>query len=135
SLQGKQPTTRQCVVFFAFRSFICFHLLRTCVFVCVQCPDGIEHWTLWSVKDLCHGEVCEFVEDWLATNFPHVHRWNYDDNLGQRSIELFHVHVYIEMKPFSFQPDPEKIYRPIYRFDLTDDDLSDASFGCDDSSQ
>lgn len=84
---------------------------------------------------MCHEEVCEFVEDWLATNYPHVRRWNYDDNLGQRSVELFHVHVYIEMKPFSFHPDPEKIYRPIYRFDLTNDDCSDKSSRYECSSQ
>jgi hypothetical protein len=100
-------------------------------FACVlwlQCPDGIEHWTLWSVRDMSHEEVCEYVEDWLAVNYPHARRWNYDDNLGQRSVELFHVHVYIETKPFSFVPDPEKIYRPVYRFELKDED-DDAGAG------
>lgn len=35
---------------------------------------------------------------------PYVKRWNYDDNEGEKSIELFHVHVYIETIPYIYQP-------------------------------
>jgi len=65
-------------------------------------PQGIEHYTLWSCYDLSHEEIQTFVDDWLFHHFPRVRRWQYDDNCGDRSIDLFHVHVFIEMDPFSF---------------------------------
>lgn len=43
---------------------------------------------------------------------PQVRRWNYDDNLGERSIELFHVHVFIETIPYSFTVEEGKEYIP-----------------------
>eukprot|EP01041_Mallomonas_annulata_P008800 gene8800-18207_t len=67
-------------------------------------PLGIEHYTLWSIFDLTNNEISNFVENWLEKNMPQVRRWEYDDNSGDRSIELFHVHVFIETDPFSFQP-------------------------------
>lgn len=39
-------------------------------------------------------------------------RWQYDDNFGERSIDLFHVHVFVEMLPFSFTPRPGMEYFP-----------------------
>jgi hypothetical protein len=45
-----------------------------------------------------------FVDGWLHRHMPHVRRWQYDDNSGERSINLFHVHVFIETRPFSFTP-------------------------------
>lgn len=75
-------------------------------------PVGVEHYTLWSRKELTKPEVIQFVDQWLNTHFPHVQRWQYDDNLGDRSIELFHVHVFIEMIPFSFTPEPGKEHLP-----------------------
>ena len=62
-------------------------------------PRGIEHWTLWSRADMTHEDVCKYVNNWLCLHMPHVCRWNYDDNSGDRSIDLFHVHVYIETIP------------------------------------
>ena len=53
-----------------------------------------------------------FVDAWLNKRFPQVRRWQYDDNLGDRSVLLFHVHVFIEMKPFSFYPLPGLEYFP-----------------------
>lgn len=61
---------------------------------------------------MSHEEILSFVDRWLSKHFPQVRRWQYDDNSGERSIELFHVHVYIEMKPFSFTPLPGYEYRP-----------------------
>jgi len=62
-------------------------------------PVGIEHWTLWCREEMSPQEVCDYVNKWLYKHMPHVRRWNYDDNSGDRSIELFHVHVYIETDP------------------------------------
>ncbi len=53
---------------------------------------------------MSHREIVQYVENWLSRNMPHVRRWNYDDNAGEKSIELFHVHVYIETIPYSHQP-------------------------------
>uniref|UniRef100_A0AAV1U656 Chromo domain-containing protein n=1 Tax=Peronospora matthiolae TaxID=2874970 RepID=A0AAV1U656_9STRA len=59
-------------------------------------PAGIEHWTLWHVKDLNHEQVKQYVESWIDANASHVDRWNYDDN-PERSIDIFHVHVYLQV--------------------------------------
>ncbi|KAF4325487.1 hypothetical protein BBO99_00000335 [Phytophthora kernoviae] len=59
-------------------------------------PAGIEHWTLWHIKDLNHEQVKQYVENWIDANAPHVERWNYDDN-PERSIDIFHVHVYFQV--------------------------------------
>jgi len=75
-------------------------------------PKGIEHYTLWSTRDMSHNEIVRYVDGWLRKRFPQVRRWQYDDNSGERSIELFHVHVFIEMDPYSFKPDPDQIYVP-----------------------
>jgi len=75
-------------------------------------PEGVRHFTLWSRKELVHHEIVSFVDDWLVRNYPHVKRWQYDDNAGDRSVDLFHVHVYIEVQPYSFQPSPDRIYTP-----------------------
>lgn len=56
---------------------------------------------------MSHAEICRFVDDWIGRRMPHVRRWNYDDNAGDKSIELFHVHVYIETIPYAYQPKKE----------------------------
>jgi len=43
---------------------------------------------------------------------PHVRRWQYDDNSGERSIDLFHVHVFIETAPFQYAPREGMLYIP-----------------------
>jgi hypothetical protein len=59
-------------------------------------PSGIEHWTLWHIKELEHEDIKEYVENWIDLNAPHVRCWNYDDN-PERSIDIFHVHVYFQV--------------------------------------
>ena len=44
------------------------------------------------------------MDAWLLHAFPGVQRWQYDDNSGDRSFPIFHVHVFIETIPFSFVP-------------------------------
>ena len=64
---------------------------------------------------MTHIEICKFVNHWLLKNMPHVKRWEYDDNSGDRSIDLFHVHVFIETIPYSFQPkETDQIYIPLH---------------------
>ena len=75
-------------------------------------PEGIAHYTLWSKRDLSHDEIVHFVDSWLSKHHPQVRRWQYDDNSGERSILLFHVHVFIEMVPFCFRPRPGMEYFP-----------------------
>ncbi|CAI5734423.1 unnamed protein product [Peronospora destructor] len=60
-------------------------------------PKGINHWTLWSRHEMNHAEIEEFVCNWIRENAPQVERWNYDENLS-RSIDIFHVHVYLKEK-------------------------------------
>ncbi len=57
-------------------------------------------------------QIQRYVDDWLARHFPQVRRWQYDDNSGERSINLFHVHVFIEMVPFAFTARPDLLYLP-----------------------
>jgi len=61
-------------------------------------PEGISHRTLWCVHDMSETEITAFVEQWIAANMPHATQWNYDLN-ESRSIDLFHVHVYIDIAP------------------------------------
>jgi len=60
-----------------------------------QLPPDVEHWTIWSRRSMNHGELCEYIEGWLDAREPHnVMSWNYDDNRGRRTIDVWHVHVY-----------------------------------------
>lgn len=55
---------------------------------------------------------------------PQVRRWQYDDNLGERSIELFHVHVFIELQPFTYTPRDGEEYFPPHAMKRIPKDLS-----------
>lgn len=60
-------------------------------------PPGMEHWTIWSRRDMGHDQLCEYVQGWLNARKPHnVVGWNYDDNRGRRTIAVWHVHVYFQ---------------------------------------
>eukprot|EP00930_Biecheleria_cincta_P098741 TRINITY_DN90394_c0_g1_i1.p1 TRINITY_DN90394_c0_g1~~TRINITY_DN90394_c0_g1_i1.p1 ORF type:complete len:510 (-),score=76.37 TRINITY_DN90394_c0_g1_i1:112-1641(-) len=60
-------------------------------------PPGMEHWTIWSRHFMDHDELCEYIESWLDARMPHnVVAWNYDDNMGNRTIDIWHVHVYFQ---------------------------------------
>ena len=52
------------------------------------------------------------MDSWLLRAFPTVQRWQYDDNSGDRSFPIFHVHVFIETIPYSFAPRPGYEYFP-----------------------
>ena len=54
-----------------------------------------EHWTLWSIDELSHEEIVEFIEKWIAKNRKDVVSWNYDDNNARKTIEIPHLHVYL----------------------------------------
>jgi len=58
-------------------------------------PPGISHMTLWCVQEMNEQQIERYVLDWIAENMPQAVRWNYDAN-ESRSIDLFHVHVYIQ---------------------------------------
>lgn len=58
-------------------------------------PPGMEHWTIWNRKTMKHNELCKYIENWLDAREPHnVISWNYDDNRGMRTIDIWHVHIY-----------------------------------------
>lgn len=62
-------------------------------------PPGIEHWTIWRRQEMGHEELCEYIEGWLRAREPHnVIAWNYDDNRGRRTIDVWHVHIYFQGK-------------------------------------
>ncbi|POM65254.1 N-5'phosphoribosyl anthranilate isomerase/indole-3-glycerol phosphate synthase [Phytophthora palmivora] len=58
-------------------------------------PDEIEHWTLWSRREMEQAEIEMFVRRWVLENAPQVKSWNYDEN-SSRSFDIFHVHVYLQ---------------------------------------
>jgi len=62
-------------------------------------PPGVDHWTIWSRKSMGHQELCEYIEAWLDAREPHnIVAWNYDDNRGRRTIDIWHVHIYFKGK-------------------------------------
>eukprot|EP00439_Symbiodinium_sp_Y106_P023612 s919_g2.t2 len=62
-----------------------------------QLPPGAEHWTIWCRHEMGHHELCDYVEAWLDAREPHhVVSWNYDDNRGRRTINIWHVHIYFQ---------------------------------------
>ena len=61
-------------------------------------PDDIEHWTLWSWKELTHDEIEEIGTAWLAENMPEVTSWTFDDNEGQKSILIYHIHLFLQFR-------------------------------------
>lgn len=67
-----------------------------------SCPPGIEHFTLWSRRDLTESQVEDLVESWLVQNMPHCCAWGYDSNDGARSFDVFHVHVYFQLSTKDF---------------------------------
>lgn len=60
-------------------------------------PTDVEHWTLWSRRDLEPAEMERFVQQWVKENHPHVVEWECDNNEGDRSIEWYHVHVFFRL--------------------------------------
>lgn len=63
-------------------------------------PPGIEHWIIWSLRPMGHTELCDYIEGWLDAREPHdVTAWNYDDNRGRRTIDVWHVHIYFQGNP------------------------------------
>merc|ERR1712060_995219 len=60
-------------------------------------PPCVEHWLFWSRKPLDDAELCRYVESWLDGRMPHrVKTWNFDDNRGRRTIDIWHVHIYFQ---------------------------------------
>lgn len=59
-------------------------------------PAGVQHWTLWCVRDMSTAEIESYVCTWIHQNMPQATAWNFDEN-ESRSIDLFHVHVYLEV--------------------------------------
>lgn len=69
-------------------------------------PPGVSHMTLWCIADMDTAAIEDFVSSWIAANMPEAMQWNFDENL-QRSIDLFHVHVYIQ-NPVRNEPSNSK---------------------------
>lgn len=62
-----------------------------------QLPPGMEHWTIWNRKPMGQDELCRWIEAWLDIHEPHnIESWNYDDNLGRRTIDVWHIHIYFQ---------------------------------------
>eukprot|EP00903_Cladosiphon_okamuranus_P016379 g15104.t2 len=81
-------------------------------------PTDVEHWTLWSRKDLNEAEMESFVQAWAAENHPHVVEWECDNNEGERSIDWFHVHVFFRLgcqDRTGVPRDPASVYDGPYR--------------------
>lgn len=63
-----------------------------------ETPDDILHFILWNRKDMVLDEVEDFVHNWIENEAPfEVLEWNYDENEGERSINLYHVHVFLRV--------------------------------------
>jgi len=63
-----------------------------------ECGPDIHHWTLWCKIELTDQEAIQFVSHWLTKYMPFAEEWNFDSNGGLRSIDLYHIHVYIKVK-------------------------------------
>uniref|UniRef100_A0A6U1PGM4 Uncharacterized protein n=1 Tax=Fibrocapsa japonica TaxID=94617 RepID=A0A6U1PGM4_9STRA len=61
-------------------------------------PEDILHWTMWCRWEMSEEELIKYVENWMK-KYPYIVEWNYDDNAGERSIDLYHVHVYFRVVP------------------------------------
>jgi len=60
-------------------------------------PPDIEHWTIWARRSMEHHELCDYIQGWLDARKPHnIVAWNYDDNRGRRTIDIWHVHIYFQ---------------------------------------
>jgi hypothetical protein len=70
-------------------------------------------------------QIVAYVDGWLHRHMPAVRRWQYDDNSGERSINLFHVHVFIETRPFSFTPREGYEYFPPHTAPIVSDSGAD----------
>lgn len=66
-------------------------------------PSNVQHWTLWSVDEMSEDQIVAWVQRWVQHEMPQARCWNYDDN-PNRSIDLFHVHVYLEVSPQDERP-------------------------------
>jgi len=65
-------------------------------------PANITHYTLWSIDEMSHNEICRFVEHYCQKFLPTAVEWNYEEN-SHRSIGIPHVHIFIK-----FQDDGER---------------------------
>jgi len=63
-------------------------------------PKGIRHLTLWARRELSLEEVEDFMTGWMEEQRREggreVRRWNLDEN-ASRSIQVYHVHVYVQV--------------------------------------
>jgi len=58
-------------------------------------PPDCEHWTIWAREEFTHAEIEDFIEDWMKKRWGDEYvTWNYDDNLGAKTISIWHVHIY-----------------------------------------
>mmetsp|Transcript_22089 Transcript_22089/g.39163 ORF Transcript_22089/g.39163 Transcript_22089/m.39163 type:complete len:190 (-) Transcript_22089:122-691(-) len=69
-------------------------------------PKNIEHWTLWAMHDMDMREIERFVYDYVTTHMPNVVSWEYDEN-SHRSIDIFHVHIYLKFRSRSAERELE----------------------------
>lgn len=60
-------------------------------------PENVEHWTLWALHDMDKREIERFVFDYIGKHLPDVEEWEYDEN-SHRSIDIFHVHLFLKFK-------------------------------------
>ena len=60
-------------------------------------PKGIRHMTLWARRELSLEEVESYMIDWIERERPGVRRWNLDEN-ASRSIQVYHVHIYTQVR-------------------------------------
>merc|ERR1719240_434437 len=83
-----------------------------------QLPPGVEHWTIWALRDMSQKELCDYIEHWLDAREPHnVMSWNFDDNRGRRTIDIWHVHIYFRGR--NEQPPFRKATSEKKRFELS----------------
>lgn len=53
--------------------------------------------TLWARRELSLEEVESYMIDWIERERPGVRRWNLDEN-ASRSIQVYHVHIYTQVR-------------------------------------
>uniref|UniRef100_A0A7S2X7N5 Uncharacterized protein n=2 Tax=Lotharella oceanica TaxID=641309 RepID=A0A7S2X7N5_9EUKA len=62
-----------------------------------QTPKNVEHWTLWASHEMERRQIERYIYHFIQTEQQDVEAWEYDEN-SHRSIDIFHVHVYLKFR-------------------------------------
>jgi hypothetical protein len=83
-----------------------------------ETPECIKHLILWSKNDMTREKIIIYVDKWLFENYPLVKRWQYDYNIGDKTYNIFHIHLFIEIDPYKFVVEEGRIRYSLDFFEI-----------------